>query len=41
MKAQALRIFLLCCLATALQAQPIHVMPFNIRYPNLDDGKNY
>ena len=41
MKAQALGIFLLFFLTAVLQAQPIHVMTFNIRYPNPDDGANY
>ncbi|NRA52119.1 MAG: endonuclease/exonuclease/phosphatase family protein [Phaeodactylibacter sp.] len=32
---------MLLCFAAFLHAQPMHVMSFNIRYPNPDDGVNY
>jgi hypothetical protein len=41
MRAKDLGILLLLCFTVALHAQSVHVLFFNIRYPNPGDGENY
>lgn len=41
MRAKDLGILLLLCFTVALHGQSLHVLSFNIRYPNPGDGENY